>query len=117
MILKMDERKYNPEGSMLRRDQKELVKMLQLLADICDRNGIRWWLSSGTLLGAVRHKGFIPWDDDLDIEMLKEVSLSARCRMVQEYILSKGYIPLSTAGFEGISFPVPHDVDAVLTSL
>ena len=64
--------RYNPEGSMLRRDQKELVEILKVLADICDRNGIRWWLSSGTLLGAVRHKGFVPWDDDVDIEMLKE---------------------------------------------
>jgi lipopolysaccharide cholinephosphotransferase len=64
--------KYNPDGSALRRDQLALLDMLCFVADICRQNGIQWWLSSGTLLGAARHKGFIPWDDDLDIVMLRE---------------------------------------------
>lgn len=63
---------YNPEGSALRRDQKELVRMLKVLAEICRENGLQWWLSSGSLLGAARHKGFIPWDDDLDIVMMRK---------------------------------------------
>ena len=62
---------YNPEGSALRRDQKELVRMLKVVAGICEENGLKWWLSSGSLLGAARHKGFIPWDDDLDIVMMR----------------------------------------------
>lgn len=63
---------YNPDGSSLRRDQLELLRMLLVVSEICKRNGILWWLSSGTLLGAARHNGFIPWDDDIDIVLLKE---------------------------------------------
>ncbi len=63
---------YNPEGSLLRRDQKELLRMLEELDKICKEHKIQWWLSSGTLLGAARHQGFIPWDDDMDIVLLKK---------------------------------------------
>lgn len=65
-------REYNPEGSALRRDQKEMLKVLEAFAKICEENNIQWWLCSGTLLGAARHGGFIPWDDDVDVTMLKK---------------------------------------------
>ena len=63
-------RVYNPEGSALKRDQMRLVEVLQKFAEICKEHDINWWLCSGTLLGAVRHGGFIPWDDDIDVSML-----------------------------------------------
>lgn len=63
---------FNPDGSILRNQQLRMLKILEYVDDVCRRHEIKYWLSSGTLLGAVRHKGFIPWDDDLDIEMLRE---------------------------------------------
>lgn len=47
--------------------QKELLKLLQQFDSFCQANNIQYTVSSGTLLGAIRHQGFIPWDDDLDI--------------------------------------------------
>lgn len=62
--------RFNPEGSVLRLHQMKMLRILEFVDRVCRKHGIRYWLSSGTLLGAVRHGGFIPWDDDLDIEML-----------------------------------------------
>jgi len=56
----------------LQKAQKIMFETLVELDRICQKYNINYWLSSGTLLGAVRYKGFIPWDDDLDICMLKD---------------------------------------------
>ena len=63
---------YNPEGSQLRKDQLEQLDMLRDFAEICREHDIKWWLCSGTLIGAARHGGFVPWDDDIDVSMLKK---------------------------------------------
>ncbi|MDE7441909.1 MAG: LicD family protein [Muribaculaceae bacterium] len=63
---------YNPEGSPLRQRQLRMLEMLKFVDRICTENNIKYWLSSGTCLGAVRHHGFIPWDDDVDIELLED---------------------------------------------
>lgn len=49
--------------------QKFELNVLKDIVEFCKENDIRYYLSSGTLLGAVRHGGFIPWDDDIDMYM------------------------------------------------
>lgn len=63
---------YNGEGTVLRKAQLIMLNILVEVDKICKRYNIPYWIDYGTLLGAVRHKGFIPWDDDLDISVLKK---------------------------------------------
>ncbi|MFD3450486.1 phosphorylcholine transferase LicD [Microbacteriaceae bacterium 4G12] len=56
----------------LKEAQKVMLDMMICIQDFCEKHHIAYWLTDGTLLGSIRHKGFIPWDDDADIAMLRK---------------------------------------------
>lgn len=74
--------------------QSRLTELLHRVHLICEENGIRYTMMGGTLIGAIRHKGFIPWDDDIDIGMPYE-----------DY---KKFIGVVTSQkYEGLAFGIP----------
>lgn len=63
---------YFVHDVLLKDVQQKMLEILVEIDRVCTENGIHYVLDSGTMLGAVRHKGFIPWDDDLDIIMTRD---------------------------------------------
>ena len=61
-----------PAKGTLRKVQKANLALLKELDFVCKQNNLTYWLDFGTLLGAYRHSGFIHWDDDIDVGMLRE---------------------------------------------
>lgn len=69
MIIFMNTEKINGTPLSLEEIHSVLLDMMKKFAAYCDVHGLRYYLVGGTLLGAIRHHGFIPWDDDVDIGM------------------------------------------------
>lgn len=68
--------------------KRKLLKMAKIFHEFCQSNGIEYFMIGGTMLGAVRHKGFIPWDDDIDFGVPRksyEKMLSLRDRLPEGY--------------------------------
>lgn len=61
-----------PATGQVRDIQLANLVLLKEFDYVCKKNGFKYWLDFGTLLGAIRHKGFIPWDDDIDVSMMRE---------------------------------------------
>ena len=60
-----------PYNYDLRQFQLRSVVLLDAIDKVCKEHGIKYYVIAGTLLGALRHKGFIPWDDDLDVALMR----------------------------------------------
>lgn len=87
------------DGEFLDEKKKKLFKVsieiLDEIKRICDRHHLRYFAAYGTLLGAVRHKGFIPWDDDIDLWMprndLTKFEKIARMELPKQYAVQTQY--------------------------
>lgn len=120
-------KKQNEVNSRLRIVQETCLHLLKIIDNICKKKNISYWIDGGTLLGAVRHKGFIPWDDDIDVclspneynKLIKELKLF--CELNPEYILyfSDSNFPYWQESFGIVSlladfvFPVKVDITPV----
>lgn len=62
--------KYVDKNKNLKKLQKTELEILKYFDSLCKKNKLDYFMAYGTLLGAVRHKGFIPWDDDVDLHMI-----------------------------------------------
>jgi lipopolysaccharide cholinephosphotransferase len=80
--------------STIRRLQLIKLEILDRFVRICDEHSLRYFLAYGTLIGAIRHKGFIPWDDDTDVGMPREdyEKFIALCKngQVDNFFLQEG---------------------------
>lgn len=64
--------KVSKAEGLLRQLQLAELMLVKEVDRVCSENGLQYWLDWGTLLGAYRHKGFIPWDDDIDMAMMRD---------------------------------------------
>ena len=105
--------KYRLDQEALESLQKRLLRIFSDIKNLCDENGIGYMMHAGTLLGTVRHQGFIPWDDDIDILMLREdyekfrtvFRAANKAGALTDYILAE---PYETPGF---FFKIPKIYD------
>ncbi len=75
---------YNGDGSQLKKIQTRILEILIIVDEIFKKHNIEYWLEGGTLLGAARHRGFIPWDDDIDLSIMQKDYKRAKQVLIEE---------------------------------
>ena len=79
------------------------IDLLKRLLDVCNKHKLKIWVDCGTLLGTIRHQGYIPWDDDIDMAMLREdydklIAIGEK-EFQHPYFLQSGYVEEFNRGF------------------
>lgn len=95
----------------LRVIQAASATMLKQVADVFESHGIRYSLCGGTLLGAVRHRGFIPWDDDIDVAVLAEDYLRVEKLLEEKFTAEAGFRVVRSTCIRIIMEGAPCQVD------
>ena len=90
---------------------EKICDLMCMFHDFCEKHQLRYYLAYGTLIGAIRHKGFIPWDDDFDVQMPREDFIKFVSLFKKEYADSKIYKLCSRANTENYYFGIPRLCD------
>ncbi len=93
----------------LKEQKKIMIELLEYFDKVCRENDIKYSLIGGSLIGAIRHKGIIPWDDDIDVILLKSEYL--KLIQILENMNDSRYKLLTINNCRGYNFPFPKLVD------
>ena len=79
------------------------IDLVKKLLEVCQKHNLKIWADGGTLLGTIRHKGYIPWDDDIDMAMMREdydklIAIGQK-EFKHPYFLQSGYVEEFNRGF------------------
>lgn len=94
------------------------MEVLREIAEVCERHNLQWYAAYGTLLGAIRHEGFVPWDDDMDIWMKREdynkfmeiaPAELPKGFVVESPLTEKGYTQFHSCVFNSFSISVSEE--------
>ena len=88
--------------------RRVLLDILSYVDKVCSENNLKYWISYGTLLGAIRHNGFIPWDDDIDVNMPR----ADYNRFIEITKDEKKYKTLTVMKTKGYNYPFAKVIDS-----
>lgn len=94
-----------------RQIQKIEIDILNFVVELCEKNNLTYYLAGGTLLGAIRHKGFIPWDNDVDIAMPRP-DYNKLCYLFENDIINNRYRMYKLKGNNDCYFPFIKIIDS-----